>query len=90
MIVSIKFKNNCCILSKNHYIFISKGGEYFLNIKNMSLWNSFDDRIYQQGNQLPEISLEKEADELFNEELDFLIDAGIITVSDSVSSIIDK
>lgn len=56
----------------------------------MSLWSSFDDRIYQQGNQLPEISLEQEADELFNEELDFLIDTGIITVSDSVSSIMDK
>lgn len=56
----------------------------------MSLWNSFDDRIYQQGNQLPNISLEKEADELFDEELNFLMDIGNINVSDSVSSIMDK
>lgn len=48
---------------------------------------SFDEDIRNQRNNLPNITKESEADRLFEQEVNILEKNGLISVSDSVSSI---
>ncbi len=51
---------------------------------------SFDDEIRNQRASLPDITEKSEAERLYEEELKTLIRIGRISVSDHVSSIMDK
>lgn len=51
---------------------------------------SFDEEIRNQRNNLPNISQESEDDRIFTQEISILENNGLISVSDSVSSIMNK